>query len=105
MQIDVLWSKQPDILDIQMAPITAQSRKLRAKWSAEIVETKFYGNMSPGELESLHDDPMVKDVIFEHGIDGNTKVTVKRINPEPNPDEMFEHGPYGLDGQIAKFKR
>jgi len=104
MQIDVLWSKQPDILDIQVQQITATTRKLRAKWSAEIIEEKFYSDMASGELEALNNEPGVKDVIFQHDVayGGDTKVTIKRVNPEPDPDESI-YVP-GLNGQV-KFRR
>lgn len=42
----VLWSKQPRVVDlnVQSVPINATSRKLNARWSAELAEDKMvYG--------------------------------------------------------------
>jgi hypothetical protein len=46
-QVNVLWSKEPKLFpDIQVQPIQAKARKLKAKWTAVEEETKFYGDFS-----------------------------------------------------------
>jgi hypothetical protein len=95
---EVLWSKQPHLIQIQSTPIQAQSRKLAAKWSTQQSEDigtyngfigktpgsgpmyeveEEYEYMDYSEVQRLHTEGA--DVQLH--VDG--RVTVKRKTDQP----------------------
>lgn len=103
---EVLWSKQPKLIqiNIQSTPIQAQSRKLRATWTAQEAEPLIdggfvgktfvkkhlfdveeeYENLSYEQVQKFHKDGA--DVQLHS--DG--RVTVRRKTDEPPKPEEYE---------------
>jgi hypothetical protein len=94
-QVLVLWSKQPRLPDVkvQVTPINAQSRKLKARWSVQHEEDeRAYAHMySPGELEELV-NAGAKVTLHRPGADGTQRVEVVKAQPVETPPWELMYG-------------
>lgn len=112
MQCEVLWSKQPRLIQVRSTPIQATTRKLNVKWSAELAEDlgAFHGidartSMTPRrlfEVEEEYENLSYEEVQRFHNdgadvrLHSDGRVTVKRRTDEP--PEAFEK----VGGRLTK---
>ena len=92
----VLWANPPwmETIEVQSQPILAKSRKLNARWSAEVAE----------DLKTYHgidvDDPSIVDIKCTANIDGSVEYEVER--EEDHGINMFDQN---FNGRVQRDVR
>jgi hypothetical protein len=112
-QCEVLWSKSPVIVEVQVQQINAQSRKLKAKWSAEaaedfnafeamdkrIAEDLLYGHKTMEEVMNADGD--IVDIVMMYNAAGNP--SVKDIEIKRRSTELRNRQPREIDDGYGAY--
>ena len=101
MQCEVLWSREPDLIKIDIQPIQAKSRVLRAKWTVAEAPDKFiYGAGSSDFIKKMHEVAEFEGEETYDPLAASTTDLLKMMN-EPDVKEIT----FNVDGSAVVHRR